>query len=200
MLVLNKNYLPITTTTVKRAVIMLCCEVAKVVGSNYETYDFSSWTEISSIKNSSAQVKGDFIRTVTKMIKIPKVILLLRYERMPKREVKFNRINIFRRDNDTCQYCGKNSFRSELTLDHVVPRSLGGTTTWENIVCCCIPCNRRKGGKTTPEAAGMNLLKKPGKPHWTPMSNISLNVVLLKEWEPFLTMVDISYWNVELES
>ncbi len=196
VLVLNKNYVPITVTNGRRAFIMLYCGTAKAVGEEYETYDFKSWAEISRLKQEYAH--GDVIRTVSAVIKIPRVIILLRYDRMPQRVVKFNRINIFRRDEDTCQYCGKRFDRSELTLDHVIPRSLGGTTVWENIVCCCSKCNVKKGGRT-PKAAGMKLLRKPKMPQWNPLSNLSVHAVKYKEWEPFLSFVDVSYWNVELE-
>jgi Restriction endonuclease len=117
---------------------------------------------------------------------------------MPKKEVKFNRINIFRRDDDSCQYCRMKFPRSELTIDHVIPRSMGGKSTWENVVCCCVDCNRRKGGRT-PEEAKTRLRTKPKKPLWSPLSNISIKALKYKEWEPFLSFVDMSYWNVELE-
>jgi len=198
VLVLNRNFVPITMTSVKRAFVMLFCDAAKAVGGDYETYDFETWSEISELKERGV-IDRDVIRTVSRVIKIPRVILLLRYDSMPKREVKFNRLNIFRRDRDTCQYCGRKHPRSELTLDHVVPRSLGGKTVWENIVCCCGTCNRKKGG-TTPFATGMRLWAKPVKPQWNPMSNFSVNTLWFKEWEPFLSLVDMSYWNVELES
>lgn len=198
VLVLNRNFIPITVTSVKRAFVMLYCGVAKAVDGNYETYDFKSWSEISALKSKIGDC-NDVIRTVSSVIVIPRVILLLRYDHMPKREVKFNRINIFRRDNCTCQYCGGVFDRSELTLDHVIPRSLGGMTVWENIVCCCSKCNIKKGGRT-PQAAGMKLRTKPRKPDWNPLSNLSVHAVKYKEWEPFLSFVDVSYWNVELES
>ncbi|HEX3033955.1 MAG TPA: HNH endonuclease [Thermodesulfobacteriota bacterium] len=192
VLVLNRYFVPITVTNVKRAFIMLYCGIAKAVDGNYATFDFDSWAQISDIK------EEDAVRTISKIIKIPRVIVLVRYDRMPKKEVKFNRINIFRRDEDTCQYCREKLPRSELTIDHVVPRTLGGKSTWENVVCCCIDCNRRKGGKT-PEEARMRLKVKPKKPLWSPLSNVSVKAIKYKEWEPFLSFVDMSYWNVELE-
>lgn len=198
VLVLNRNFVPITVTNVKRAFLMLFCDAAKAVGGDYETYDFESWSQISEFKKQDL-LESDVIRTVSRIIRIPRVIVLLRYDRMPRREVKFNRLNIFRRDGDTCQYCERKYPRTELTLDHVVPRSLGGKTVWENIVCSCGVCNRKKGG-TTPDHAGMRLRTRPVKPHWSPMSNFSVNTVWYKEWEPFLSLVDMSYWNVELES
>ncbi|MCI0453657.1 MAG: HNH endonuclease [Candidatus Dadabacteria bacterium] len=192
VLVLNRYFFPITVTSVKRAFVMLYCGAAKAVAGNYQTFDFESWAEISAIKDKDA------IKTVSRVIRIPRVIVLLRYDHMPRKEAKFNRINIFRRDEDSCQYCGKKYQRSELTIDHVIPRSLGGRSMWENVVCCCMVCNRKKGGRT-PEAARMRLIGRPKKPVWSPLSNISLRAVRYKEWEPFLSFVDVSYWNVELE-
>jgi 5-methylcytosine-specific restriction endonuclease McrA len=166
--------------------------VAKAVGSDYETFDFESWSQIAALR------EEDVIRTVNTVILTPRVIVLVRYEGVIRKEAKFNRINIFRRDGGTCQYCMRKYSRSELTIDHVVPRSQGGRSVWDNVVCCCVDCNRRKGGRT-PDQARMKLKRKPKKPLWDPFSNIYIKTVMYKEWEPFLNFVDISYWNVELE-
>jgi 5-methylcytosine-specific restriction endonuclease McrA len=192
VLVLNKFFFPVDTTSVKRAFLMLYLGAAKAVDMNYETFDFESWSEISSLK------KSETIRTVSKTIKIPRVIIVLRYDKVHSKEVKFNRYNIFKRDRSVCQYC-KNSFpKNELSIDHVVPKSLGGKTTWENVVCCCLTCNRRKGSNFLSETA-MSLTTKPIKPSWELLSNIYLRTVKFEEWKPFLSSVDTSYWNVELE-
>lgn len=193
VLVLNRYFVPITITSVKRAFVMLYSGVAKAVGSDYETFDFQSWSEVSALRE-----QEDVIRTVSIVINTPKVILLVRYEGFIRKEAKFNRINIFRRDGGMCQYCRNKFSRSELTIDHVVPRSKGGRSVWDNVVCCCIACNRKKGGRT-PAQAAMKLNMKPKKPLWDPFSNIYIKAVRYKAWEPFLNFVDISYWNVELE-
>ena len=192
VLVLNKFFFPVDTTSVKRAFLMLYLGAAKAVDMNYETFDFESWSEISSLK------KSETIRPVSKTIKIPRVIIVLRYDKVHSKEVKFNRYNIFKRDRSVCQYC-KNSFpKNELSIDHVVPKSLGGKTTWENVVCCCLTCNRRKGSNFLSETA-MSLSTKPIKPSWELLSNIYLRTVKFEEWKPFLSSIDTSYWNVELE-
>jgi 5-methylcytosine-specific restriction endonuclease McrA len=172
---------------------MLYCGIAKAVDLEYNTFDFESWSQISEFKE-----QDDVIRTVSAVIKTPRVVILIRYEGVIRKEAKFNRLNIFRRDGGTCQYCYKQFSRSELTIDHVVPRSKGGKSVWDNVVCCCIACNRKKGGQT-PAQARMKLRTKPKKPLWDPVSNIYIKAVRYKEWEPFLNFVDISYWNVELE-
>ncbi len=192
VLVLNRYFVPITVTNVKRAFIMLYGGVAKAVGGDYKTFDFESWADIRAVRDEDA------IKTVSRMIRIPRVIMLIRYERMPRKEAKFNRINIFRRDGGVCQYCGDKFPRSDLTIDHVVPRSLGGKSIWENVVCSCGDCNRKKGGRT-PEDARMKLINRPKKPNWDLFSNIYVKAIRYKEWEPFLNFVDVSYWNVELE-
>jgi hypothetical protein len=102
---------------------------------------------------------------VGRRIRIPRVIVLTAYERFPKARVRFSRLNIYARDGNTCQYCGRTLPRSDLNLDHVIPRSRGGTTSWENVVCSCIPCNLIKGGRT-PAEAGMRLLHAPSRPRW----------------------------------
>ena len=194
VLVLNRYFVPVTITSVKRAFLMLYSGVAKAVGSDYETFDFESWADISALR----EQQEDVIRTVSSVIKTPRVIILVRYEGFVRKEAKFNRINIFRRDGGMCQYCCKKFSRAELTIDHVVPRTQGGKSVWDNVVCCCIDCNRKKGGRT-PLQARMKLNRKPKKPVWDPFSNIYIRAVRYKEWEPFLNFVDISYWNVELE-
>lgn len=192
VLVLNRFYIPVSITSLKRAFILMYCGAAKAVSSDYETFDFKSWSEISTAKNE------DCVRTVTTIIKAPRVIILIRYEGYYRKQPKFNRLNIFRRDGGFCQYCGKTFSRQELTIDHIVPRSKGGKSTWDNVVCCCATCNRKKGGKI-PQDANMKLLNKPKKPTWDPFSNIYIKAVKYKEWKPFLNFVDVSYWNVELE-
>ncbi|MCD6082939.1 HNH endonuclease, partial [Candidatus Aerophobetes bacterium] len=138
---------------------------------------------------------GDVIRTITYKIKVPRVILLMIYDKLPPREVKFTRRNIYRRDKNTCQYCGKTFRPEELNIDHVVPLSRGGKDTWENVVCSCISCNLRKGNKTLKEA-GMRLIRKPKKPEWRTFIKENLANIKEESWKSFL---DVAYWNVELD-
>jgi len=110
----------------------------------------------------------------------------------PKRPAKFSRQNIYARDKYKCQYCGQRFSSEELTYDHVIPRSRGGKTEWENIVTCCVDCNRRKGGRT-PAEAGMKLIRKPVKPTWIPALRITIGFrEVPQSWRDYL------YWNVEL--
>ena len=192
VLVLNRSFLPVHITTVRRAFCLFYAGIAKAVNAQYETFDYESWSQITAERN------DETIGLVGRVVKVPRVILLNAYDRVPKRHVRFSRYNIFARDKNTCQYCGRRFHRQELNLDHIVPRSQGGTSTWENVVCSCHQCNRHKGGRT-PEQARMKLIARPRKPVWTPPLNLSLKEVMRREWVPFLDfMVDVSYWNTEL--
>lgn len=190
VLVLNRYYQPVHVTSVKRAFALLYQGVAKAIDNQYRLYEFSDWAALSATDH-------DAIATVSRSIRVPRVVVLSAYEYLPKGKVRFSRLNIYARDRDTCQYCSKQLPRSELNLDHVVPRSQNGKTSWENVVCSCVPCNLRKGGRT-PEQAAMKLLTKPVRPRWTPFFRGAVKRVTYREWLPFLTLADASYWNVEL--
>jgi 5-methylcytosine-specific restriction endonuclease McrA len=192
VLVLNRLWQAINVCTVERAFTLLYMGHAEVVteaSGNFQTFDFHEWRDVT-----RDHAGEDVVRTVSFKIKIPRVIMLLFFDRLPHKEVKFTRHNIFERDRNTCQYCAKHFDRRELNLDHVVPRDRGGTTTWENIVCACIPCNTRKANRT-PTEAGMHLIKKPKRPKWRPFVNVTLGAVAHDSWKHFL---DLAYWNVEL--
>jgi 5-methylcytosine-specific restriction endonuclease McrA len=191
VLVLNRSYLPVHVTSVKRAFALLYQGVARAVDEQYRTFDFDSWRDL------AVEVHHEQVGVVGGVMRIPRVLLLVAYERVPKRHVRFSRFNIYARDNNTCQYCGRRLPRTELNLDHVLPRSRGGLSTWENVVCSCHSCNRRKGGRT-PEEARMLLIRKPQRPHWTPFSSEMFSLSRHREWMPFLTTVDAAYWNTEL--
>lgn len=193
VLVLNRLWQAINTCTARRAFTLLYQGHAQVVSqdqsANFLTHDFASWRDFSQNNPEEKMVQG-----VSLNIRIPRVIVLLMFDRLPKKEVKFTRHNVFERDKNTCQYCGKIFDRIELNLDHVIPREKGGQTTWENIVCSCIPCNSRKANKL-PHQAGMHLIRQPRKPRWRPFININYSGPCHDSWRHF---VDLAYWNVEL--
>ena len=191
VLILNRSYLPIHVTSVRRAFVLLYQGIAKAVNEQYQTFDFASWSDL------SISMHDETIGLVNRVIRVPRVILLVSYDRVPKRQVRFSRYNIYARDKCTCQYCGRRLPRQELNLDHVIPRSQGGSSIWENVVCSCHECNRRKGGRT-PQQANMPLIRKPLKPQWTPFMQETFSMSRYKEWSPFLNTVDVSYWNTEL--
>jgi len=192
VLVLNRLWQAVNVCSVRRAFSLLFAGHAQVVetaASGYQTFGFREWQDV------SQQYDGhDVVRTISFKIRVPKVIVLLFYDRFPKKEVKFTRQNVFERDKSTCQYCGRAFDRRELNLDHVIPRDRGGRMVWENIVCSCIECNTRKGNRT-PDEAGMRLVKRPRRPKWRPSLVVSFSKHMDESWRTFL---DISYWNVEL--
>lgn len=191
VLVLNRSYFPVHVTSVRRAFSLIYQGIAKAVDHQYRTFDFDSWSAL------SASLNDDLIHLTDRMIRAPRVILLVAYDRVPKRQVRFSRFNVFARDKNTCQYCGKRFPRPELNLDHVIPRSRGGLSTWENVVCSCFTCNREKGG-LLPEEARMHLIRKPFRPEWTPFMLETFSFTRYQEWLPYLNAVDAAYWNTEL--
>jgi 5-methylcytosine-specific restriction endonuclease McrA len=197
VLVLNRNYQPIHVTDAKRAFTLLYLGVARVIDQEFRTFDFESWAQLST-ETEGLRAGADVMRTVSRAILIPRVIVLQIYDRLPKTKVRFSRHNIYLRDGNTCQYCGRELPRADLNLDHVVPRAQGGRTSWENVVCCCIECNLSKGART-PEQAGLKLLKVPVRPRWTPTFRAHGGKVRYREWLPFLGVIDASYWNAELK-
>ncbi|MEX2560896.1 MAG: HNH endonuclease, partial [Pirellulales bacterium] len=151
VLVLNRFYMAVHVVSVRRAFTLLFRELAEVVHveqGQYANYNFESWREISELKANFKEPNEDWIRAVNFEIQVPRVIRLLFYDRLPKQAIRFNRRNIFARDANHCQYCGRRFATSELSLDHVIPRSRGGPTSWENIVCSCVKCNVKNGGRT----------------------------------------------------
>jgi len=195
VLVLNRLWQAVNTCTARRAFKLLYRGHAQVVSTdqqnNFLTHDFQSWRDLS-----RANPEGEMVKTISLNIRIPRIIVLLIFERLPKKEVKFTRHNVFERDKNTCQYCDRVFDRSELNLDHVLPRHRGGMTTWENIVCSCIPCNTRKGNRL-PHECGMQLRRKPKRPKWRPFVNITFSNHHHESWRHFL---DLAYWNVELSA
>ena len=199
VLVLNRNYMAVHVTTVKRAFCLLFKEAAEVISFNDDNtmnaYDIRSWVELTAMRRNFPQHDdGEYVHTVSLDIRVPKIIRLLFYDRLPRKEVKFNRRNIFARDSNRCQYCGRRRPTSELSLDHIIPRSRGGQATWVNIVCCCTECNVRKGGRT-PAEAGIRLIRHPYKPRRNPLIRVKIQSDKYKSWRHF---VDDAYWSVTL--
>lgn len=198
VLVLNKLFVAVRVISARRAFTMLCREMAEVIHvdeGKYLTYDFESWAELSALRRTFEPDKHDWVRTVRLEVAVPRVIRLLGYDRLPVQVVKLNRRNLFARDRNQCQYCGKTFPTSELSIDHVVPRSQGGGEAWENLVCACVKCNARKGGRT-PEQAHMRLVRLPVRPKRNPLITIRLGQERYSSWKTFL---DDAYWNVELK-
>ncbi|HEX6853357.1 MAG TPA: HNH endonuclease [Candidatus Polarisedimenticolaceae bacterium] len=188
VLVLNSVFQAVQVTTVHRAFRLFYAGRARAVAPDFATYDFVDWCDL------PPGAGDDVIHTPRRSIRIPRVIQLLHYDRVPRREVRFTRRNIFYRDRNRCQYCGRVFAQQELNLDHVVPLSRGGASTWENVVCACIACNSRKGNRT-PLEARMTLRRTPRRPAGHPILRAGWIGPHYDEWRTFL---DVAYWNVEL--
>ena len=160
VLVLNRNLLAIAVTDWKRAMGLLYLDRAIVVDESWRTYDFGDWLDESERLNGHA---AGYIRTPKLKIAVPEVIALKIFGKVPKREVTFNRRNVYHHYGYRCAYCGHEFPSHELNLDHVVPRSRGGQTDWTNVVPSCFACNKKKGSRL-PAEAGMKLEYKPGRP------------------------------------
>ena len=168
-LLLNITYEPLKVISWQRAVTLLTLGKVEVV----EEYDRD-------------------VHSVSFSIKLPAVVRLLRFVKWRGKPVKFSRNNLYARDHGQCQYCGKPLAQQELTFDHVVPKSQGGDTSWENVVTCCVTCNGRKGGRT-PKQAGMKLLNKPQRPEWNMALRVTIGIKNTPDsWRDYL------YWNIEL--
>lgn len=198
VLVLNKHWMAIRVTDARRAFSLLFRNLAEVIhvdDGSYTGHDFESWAEFSAAAHEMEDAVFDWVRTVRFSIAVPKVIRLLGYDRLPRQDVKLNRRNIFARDRNQCQYCGDHYPTSELSLDHIVPRSQGGGSSWQNLVCCCVACNSNKGGRT-PKQARMKLIRDPVKPSRNPVIGLRLGSDKYASWKAFL---DNAYWSVELK-
>jgi len=162
VLLLNSSFEPLKVITWQRAISLVFCGKVEII----EEYNHQ-------------------IRSVSIVFQAPAVIRLLKYARVGRKEPPLCRTNILARDAFECQYCGKDLNNREATLDHVMPRSKGGKTTWENIVAACGICNRKKGGRT-PQEAHMPLRKKPIKPDWLPVLSFRFGGGVPESWGMFL--------------
>jgi 5-methylcytosine-specific restriction endonuclease McrA len=170
-LLLTQGYEPLQIISWQRAITLLALDKVDVV----EEYD--------------AQ-----IRAVSLVIRVPAVVRLRKAFRRFAKPVKFSRVNIYARDNNRCQYCGVRCTIDELTYDHVIPRSKGGLTTWDNIVSACYACNRQKANRT-PAEAGMKLLAPPKRPTWVPAVQIRVSTRSVPEaWRDYV------YWTGEIDN
>ncbi len=219
VLVLNRLYVAIRVISARRAFCLLMRDIAEVIhvetpphaaaepapapdgatidtlqGARYVNYDFASWADLSVLRHEFERDRFDWVRTPRVEIAVPRIIRLLGYDRLPDQSVKLNRRNLFARDRSHCQYCGRHYPTHELSIDHVTPRAHGGKDTWENLVCACIRCNARKGGRT-PDQAGMRLIRKPERPRRNPIISLRLGNEKYRSWRTFL---DHAYWDVEL--
>jgi 5-methylcytosine-specific restriction endonuclease McrA len=209
VLVLNKNMVAIGVTTLQKAIIMLFGHAkAEVIDDDHTPHTWKQWAEI------RPKDDEDKIVTVGNNFRIPKIIKLNKYDKLPSQKIKFSRRTIFKRDNNKCQYCKKKFPLSELSMDHIIPKSAGGKTIWENICLACVSCNTCKANHVPKK----NLIMENGKavtyyvvefrndkkvwyinikePH-KPNYNLRIGEIHYESWKQWLDSV---YWSVELEN
>ena len=196
VLVLNRLWQAVNICAGQRALGLLCTGHAQAVheeDGDFDTYTFDEWC----LYAPGQELGPDdhpAVHTVSLQVFLPRVILLHVFDRLPRRDVRFSRDNLFRRDHHTCQYCGRQFDPRHLNVDHVKPRHRGGQTSWTNVVCSCLSCNSRKGNRT-PAEAGMHLLREPRKPRWRPFVEKQFSHAYHQSWRHFL---DHAGWRVDL--
>jgi 5-methylcytosine-specific restriction endonuclease McrA len=178
-LVLNRHWQPIHVTTVVRALVLLWNDAARVVEpEEFRLYTWDDWAALEPLADAPS-IRGARVR-----LRVPEVVSLTHYDRLPSTAVTFSRRNVAKRDHYTCQYCGAQPGGESITVDHVVPRSQGGTSSWTNCVAACEACNARKADRT-PEQAGLRLRKRPARPLWKPL--YATQGARVPSWDRFLT-------------
>ena len=189
-LVLNRNWQPVGVATVAKSLVKVWNDTARIVDpADYRQYTWSDWAELRPSEDESFIRTGRLCR-----LRVPEVVTLTKYDRLPANAVTFSRRNVFKRDRFTCQYCGRQPGSEELTIDHVVPRAQGGTSSWDNCVLACVECNTRKADRT-PKQGDLQLRKEPHRPLWRPL--YAAHGARIDSWSKF---VSEAYWNVELET
>jgi 5-methylcytosine-specific restriction endonuclease McrA len=179
VLVLNRSYLPIRVTTARQAFEMLFMGRAFALDGEYEHHDFETWMARRPAESEET------IGTTHGPIAVPRLVLLATIKRVPAAQVRLSRRNVFLRDGHTCQYCDQRLPARDLNLDHVIPRSRGGTSTWENLVTSCRECNLRKG-RHLPAECGMHPRRLPVRPRWSAVLHLVAGNRCYEEWQPFL--------------
>ena len=192
-LVLNSRWQAVHVTTVMEAISLVVKRSAVILDpETFETHVLDSWDAASKARK---LFEGRVIRSAKMTLAEPEIILLKQYDGRGERSVVFSRRNIFKRDKHTCQYCGAQPPVDELTIDHILPKSRRGVSSWTNCVLSCIDCNKRKANRT-PEEAKMTLRKKPVKPDWESLAHIPTKA-RRESWKQF---IDRSYWEAPLNS
>lgn len=188
VLVLNKHFVAVRVVSARRAFVFMCKNYAEAIDASddgFSQFSMPTWMEFSALRLEEPDEHDEFVHTPRLAILVPRVIRLLHYDKVPRREVKFNRRNIMARDGNRCQYCGRKLSASQLSIDHVVPKSRGGKSSWLNVVTACNPCNTRKGGRV-PAEASMRLLSAPAVPKKNPLVEGKLRSPRYGVWGRFL--------------
>ena len=188
VLVLNRLWQAVNIVGAQRAFSLLLQDHAQVIDTgdgSFQVMNAAEWLELSALEQPAAH--EPYVQTVRLRVRVPKVLLLRSYDKLPMQEVRFTRDNLFERDRYRCQYCVNNFAEHELNMDHVIPRAKGGRTSWENIVTSCIPCNTRKANRL-PHQASMHLMKKPERPRWRPFISSLIDQNYDSDWDHFIKL------------
>lgn len=178
VLVLNKNWFPVAVSSAADALTKMYQSKAFAVDEEtYAVMRFGEWVE------RGVQKGRLFVKTPSYPVQVPEIIVLSEYGEVPLRHMNYSKFSIFKRDKYTCQYCGSQPGRERVTIDHVVPKSRGGKTTWENCVTSCEPCNANKAS-ATPDEVGMKLRSTPSRPE--PMKILRAKIGGRKVWRKFI--------------
>jgi 5-methylcytosine-specific restriction endonuclease McrA len=202
-LVLNKSWFPVLVENVKESFTKVFAGTANLIDEETDqVYDWETWLNTFSlaVEENVEDYKYKFIQTGSLLVRIPEVILLKKYNKLPHMEVKLTRRNLLIRDNFTCQYTSERVTSKNATIDHVFPRSRGGKTVWDNVVICSFDANIRKANRT-PEEAGVKLRKVPKRPKWNPLYAFA-DSRRLPSWNKYINTDkwnELGYWDVELK-
>ena len=182
VLVLNRLWQAVNIINIRRAITILYSGRCLAIDRNYVTHDWTSW-----LSHSTEMPRGKCITGVSVRLQAPRVVQLVAYDRLPQPLLRFTRANLYLRDSHRCQYCSRQASSRELTLDHVVPRSHGGTTNWKNVVTACGNCNLRKGDRA-PEDVGLKLYQQLRRPEWRPamLRELQAKTSTHDDWLSFL--------------
>lgn len=197
VLVLNRGYAAVRVISARRAFILLCRNAAEIISiedGHYLNYGLHDWMDVAVLQKEFEPELHRWIKLPTFEVAVPKIIRLLMYDKFVKPEVRLTRRNLYARDKNKCQYCGNRFSATDLTLDHIVPRVQGGGNSWLNLVCACLRCNTRKGGRT-PKQARMQLIRPPYKPAKCESQRVRIGSAQYESWKSFLNN---AYWSVEL--
>lgn len=195
VLVLNKSWTPVGVVSLQRAITLLfgvyssgAPKAVVVDTDSFATFTWDDWSKL------APEDGEDVIHSARdRKFKIPEVVVLTQYDKLPRHRVTFSRRTLYKRDSYRCQYCGDTPPTEELTIDHILPRSRGGETTWTNCVISCLPCNAKKADRL-PEECGMKLRKQPVKPKYQLFKG---TFIPCDSWKKFISA---AYWNVEMQN